>query len=120
MRKLLFSVTKKDVEIFTFCSGGPGGQHQNKVATGARVLHPPSGAVGEARDSRSQHDNIRAAFKRMGNSRKFQTWARIKAAEILDSKTADERVDELMDKRNILTEIKDEHGRWIKFEIKEE
>jgi protein subunit release factor B len=43
-RELLFSITKEDFEIQTFCSGGKGGQHQNKVETGVRILHKYSKA----------------------------------------------------------------------------
>ena len=80
-KELLFSVTKKDLEIQTFCSGGSGGQHQNKVETGVRIIHKESGAVGEARDSRSQHANKKAAFLRMVNSPKFKLWQKQKARE---------------------------------------
>jgi|SRR5581483_6603836 len=73
-RKPNITVTKKDLVVETFRAGGPGGQHQNKTETGVRVTHPPSGAVGEARDSRSQADNKKAAFLRMTEDPKFQLW----------------------------------------------
>lgn len=46
-KEKLFSITKKDFDIQTFASGGPGGQHQNKTASG--VSHRDSGAVGESK-----------------------------------------------------------------------
>src|SRR5574343_761329 len=113
MKELLFSVTKKDLEIQTFCSGGKGGQHQNKVETGVRIIHTESGAVGEARDSRSQHGNKKAAFLRMVNSKEFKMWHKQKIRENLKRKTIDQRVDEMMVDKNILVEVQDDKGRWI-------
>lgn len=73
-RRLVLSVTAKDCIRQTFRAGGPGGQHQNKTETGVRWVHEPSGARGEARDSRSQHDNARNAWRRMVESKQFQLW----------------------------------------------
>jgi peptide chain release factor 1 len=47
----------EDVRIDTFCSGGPGGQHQNKTQSGVRLTHIPTGTVAESRTERSQHKN---------------------------------------------------------------
>jgi protein subunit release factor A len=58
----------------TFRAGGKGGQNQNKRDTGVRFTHIPSGAVGIARDTRSQLDNKRAAWLRMAKSVKFKLW----------------------------------------------
>ena len=79
-RHLLFSVTAKDCEISAFRAGGPGGQHQNKVASAVRVVHRPSGAVGVSRTDRSQVINKRLAFKRMAESKEFQLWLRRRMA----------------------------------------
>ena len=77
-RQPILSVTLKDCDVETFRGSGPGGQHRNKRDTGVRVRHRESGAVGQATDSRSQHDNKRAAFKRMVATDTFQAWLRIK------------------------------------------
>lgn len=53
MGKPWLSVSIKDCRVDTFRAGGPGGQRQNKVSSGVRIIHEPSGAVGEARDERS-------------------------------------------------------------------
>ena len=37
-KKLLFSVGKKDLDIQTFCTGGPGGQNQNRKKNGVRIV----------------------------------------------------------------------------------
>jgi len=71
-REKLFSLTKKDFVIQTFKSGGPGGQHQNKTDSGVRIHHKESGAVGESRDGKSQHQNKRKALERLINSPKFE------------------------------------------------
>ena len=42
-KKLLFSITRKDFDVQTFCAGGPGGQHQNKTASAVRIVHLPLG-----------------------------------------------------------------------------
>jgi len=85
-KQLLFSVTKKDFIRQTFCSGGKGGQNQNKVASGVRLIHPPSGARGEARDSRDQPVNEKNAFLRLINSKEFKNWHKLEIARRLGQK----------------------------------
>ena len=94
--------------------GGPGGQHQNKTDSGVRIRHPESGAVGEARDNRSQHANRRTAFRRLVNSPEFQTWLRRKAAEAMTDKRAlMRRVEEQMRPENVRVEVM-QNGKWTK------
>ncbi len=45
--------------------GGPGGQHRNKVATGAQITHLPSGIIGAAGERRSQAENRHVALRRL-------------------------------------------------------
>lgn len=52
-----------DIEFFT--AGGPGGQHRNRVATGVRLRHRPSGIVVTATERRSQAANRRVALERL-------------------------------------------------------
>jgi protein subunit release factor B len=52
-------------EVAFFIAGGPGGQHRNKVETGVRLLHWPSGITVVATERRSQHANREMAFERM-------------------------------------------------------
>jgi protein subunit release factor B len=47
----------RECEIETFRSGGPGGQHVNKVETGVRLKHLPTGIVVTCREERSQYRN---------------------------------------------------------------
>jgi peptide chain release factor 2 len=61
--------------VQTFRAGGKGGQNQNARDTGVRVIHRPSGAVGESREERRQLQNKKRAFRRMGESAAFHRWA---------------------------------------------
>lgn len=56
---------ERDTEVTFFVAGGPGGQHRNKVATGVRLLHRPSGLVVAATERRSQAANREMAFARL-------------------------------------------------------
>ena len=64
-RELIFSARKKDFRVDTFRCGGPGGQNQNKLETGVRITHIPTGISCEGREHKSQHKNKQAAFKRL-------------------------------------------------------
>lgn len=81
-REHLLRVTIADCRMETFRAGGPGGQNQNKRNTGVRIVHVPSGAVGEAREERSQLANKRRAFTRMAESAEFKRWVRIVTGDI--------------------------------------
>jgi protein subunit release factor A len=74
-------VTLADCDLQTFRSGGKGGQNQNKRETGVRIIHRPSGAVGESREERSQLQNKRTAFRRMSETGKFRAWVNRKLWE---------------------------------------
>lgn len=110
-REHLFSITKKDLDIKAFQSGGPGGQHQNRTNSGVRVTHRASGAVGESRTDRSQHRNKKLAFERMLKTTKFKLWLNRTVHEITEGKTIEEKVEEAIQPENIKTEFK-EKGKW--------
>ena len=61
-----------------FVAGGPGGQHRNKVETGVRLTHRPSGLVVTATERRSQSANREAAFDRMAE--KLEARQRVRKA----------------------------------------
>lgn len=82
MKQKMFSVTIADCEIQTFRAGGKGGQNQNKTESGVRIIHHPSGARGESREERSQLQNKRNAFRRMGQSDVFKRWAKAQVARL--------------------------------------
>lgn len=56
---------ERDCDIQYFIATGPGGQHRNKVETGVRLTHRPTGIVVTATERRSQRANREAAFERM-------------------------------------------------------
>jgi peptide chain release factor 2 len=56
-------VKESDLIMQTFCSGGPGGQHQNKTQSGVRLIHKPTNVRAESRTERSQHKNYDNAYK---------------------------------------------------------
>jgi protein subunit release factor B len=111
MKEKLFSLTKKDFDIQTFRSGGKGGQHQNTTDSGVRIIHRESGAVGESRSHKSQHQNKKAAMNRLVSTWKFKLWINRKAHEVVQGKTIEQEVEEMMAPENIKVEIK-ENGKW--------
>lgn len=111
-RELLFSVSVRDCRVDTFRSGGKGGQHQNKVESGVRVVHEPSGAVGESREYREQVRNKRAAFRRMAESPRFQRWVRARAAQLAGRPSVDAWVEDQLRAENLRIEARDPDGRW--------
>ena len=64
----------RECAVETFRAGGPGGQHVNKVETGVRLRHLPTGLVVTCRAERSQYRNkticlrkLRAAVLRLNH-----------------------------------------------------
>jgi len=56
---------ERDCDLEFFIASGPGGQHRNKVETGVRLTHRPSGISVTATERRSQHANREMAYERM-------------------------------------------------------
>lgn len=121
-KELLFSVTKDDLIRETFRCGGNGGQNVNKVETGVRFKHPPSGAVGESRTHRTQHQNEKEAFVRLCETTEFKNWHRLEVQRqiaIADGKqTIEQQVEEAMSQRNLKVEVKRD-GKWVETESSE-
>lgn len=113
-KEFLFSVTKKDLKVDTFRAGGKGGQNQNKRNSGVRIRHPESGAIGESREERSQLQNKKIAFRRLVDNTKFKMWINRKAKEIIDKKTIEQRVEEMMTEENLKIEMKVDN-KWVDY-----
>jgi protein subunit release factor B len=64
-RMARLAVREVDLEETFARSGGPGGQHVNKVATAVTLRHRPSGVSVTAQDSRSQAMNRKLARERL-------------------------------------------------------
>jgi peptide chain release factor 1 len=112
-RELLFSVTKKDLKVETFKTGGSGGQGRDKRDTGVRITHPASGAVAVSSDSRQQSQNKKLAFRRLVETPKFKAWHRIETAHRLGhAVAAEESLDHSMRPENLKIEVK-RNGRWV-------
>jgi protein subunit release factor A len=104
-KKLLFSLTKKDFEIQTFCTGGKGGQHRNAKQNGVRIIHITSGARAEHRDGRDQAKNKAEAFKKLVETKTFMRWHKAEVAKALGQlKELDALVDAKMAAENLKVE----------------
>lgn len=55
----------KEVKVFYYKSGGPGGQRKNKKETAVKLYHPASGVWVIATEACSQALNKQIAFKRL-------------------------------------------------------
>jgi protein subunit release factor A len=108
-KQLLFSLTKEDFEIQTFCTGGKGGQKQNKKEMGVRIIHPASGARGECREERYQYANRKRAFERLVETKEFKKWHKAEVARRLGKdaelrRAVNEAVDRAMIEQNLKIE----------------
>lgn len=113
-RKLLFSVTLDDCKVETFSVSGAGGQHRDRTASGVRVTHVESGAVGRGVDSRSQLVNKKAAFKKMVADPRFTFWVTEERREMEGHQSAEQYAEqEINNPKHIRVEGKDPAGRWV-------
>lgn len=60
-----FELKTEDVKMERFHSGGHGGQNVNKVETGVRLVHVPTGTRADSTSERTQHANRKVAEKRL-------------------------------------------------------
>lgn len=112
MRELLFRVTKQDFIETHIRGSGNGGQARNKVHSGVRLVHKDSGAVGESTSSRSQGDNRVLAFQRLRETKEWTSWFRTKMAVSIGMRPIEEVVKEMMDPKNLRTQIR-ENDKWV-------
>ena len=88
---------ERDCDLEFFVAGGPGGQHRNKVETGVRLTHRPSGLVVTATERRSQSANRDAAYERM--AAKLEAAQRVRKRRRATKPTAASQQKRLQQKR---------------------
>lgn len=112
-RKLLFSVTKKDLDITWFSGKGAGGQHRNKHQNCCRIKHQESGVLVTGQEERSRKQNLQNAFKRLIEHKKFKLWLQLKTSRMMVDKAKLEEeinraVEEAMKPENLKIEYFEE------------
>lgn len=58
-------VTDQEYRVEKFHCGGKGGQNVNKVETGVRIIHIPTGLVSQSTEERSQFQNKQRAMEKL-------------------------------------------------------
>ena len=82
----------------------------NKVSSGVRITHEPSGAVAASCLTRDQFRNKRDAFRKMAESKPFQVWVRTRAAELNNGRTIAQLVDDSLEPHNLKIEYRTVNG----------
>ena len=111
-KELLFSVTKKDLEISWFSGSGGGGQHRNRHKNCLRLFHPDSGARVTGQSHKERASNVKEALINLTKNSKFRIWQIKRVNEVLSGKTIEQLVDEMMEPENIKIEGRNESGEW--------
>lgn len=109
MKKLLFSITKKDFDITYFSGKGGGGQHRNKHKNCVRLKHKDTGIITTGQDQKSQKQNLKNAFIRMTKHPDFNFYIKKRASgELLNEYEINKKVDEMMKEENLKIEYEGE------------
>lgn len=102
----------KDLNVSYFCGSGAGGQARNKVASGVQMRHEESGAMGRASDSRSQHDNKRAAFERLLKDPRMKFFIARRLHEIRSGESLEDEIKRETADDKLKFEVKNAKGFW--------
>lgn len=81
------SIDPKELEITTYCSSGPGGQHMQKNETAVRIVHKPTGIVVTCENQRSLQQNKERALAVL-RARLYELELEQQAAEIDSTRRA--------------------------------
>jgi protein subunit release factor A len=114
-RKLLFRITKKDMNMTFFSGHGGGGQNRNRHMNCVRINHKDSGAMVTGQSHKERKSNIREALNNLVKSPKFKVWHSRKVKEVLDKQTIAEEVDKMMVSNNLKIEQLC-NDRWEKYD----
>lgn len=113
----IMSITSKDCRWDYYSGTGKGGQNRNHHCKCVRCFHDPSGAMGKSEDERSLDQNKKIAFRRMAESKEFQSWITLESKKklgLLD--TLDYQIDmELV--KNTKVQVKNDKGQWVDSEL---
>jgi len=110
-RELLFSITKKDLDISYFSGKGGGGQHRNRHMNCVRIKHKDSGVTVTGQSNKERLANIREAFNNLRENPYFKLWFNRKVQEVLTGKTIEQIVEEQMKPENLRIEGRKEN-KW--------
>lgn len=119
-RELVLSVSLDDCRVDTYRGTGKGGQNRNKRDTAVRITHPPSGAIGESQEERSQFQNKRTAFVRMVETPMFRAWVAAVSRGIKTPRQIEAEVAaSIADERNLRTETWGGKDGWVETPVSE-
>lgn len=116
-KKLILSVTKKDIDITYFNGSGAGGQHRNRKKCCVRMHHRDSGGMATGQDSRDKKTNTENAFMRLLETEKFKIWERAEVSKrMLNVEKLENRVKNQMKEHNLKFEVRSGTGQWIEID----
>ena len=111
-KELLFSITKKDFQIDYFSGRGAGGQNRNKNQNCIRLHHKNSGVIVTGQSHKERKSNLKEALQNLVNNSKFKVWHSRKIMECIEGKTIEQKVDKLLQPRNLKVEVQ-QNGKWV-------